>query len=126
MKHLSHPKPLRILHTIMPSKTTPKTVLEQAKADVAFSRMQSRPGGPEVAVMTSIDLLDKLIAGAELIEWIEANVGNIDFHVKAPAHVMSTNPWIATGANFMEAVAKAKRELDTTALPHASRMAGGK
>ncbi len=109
--HLSHPKPEKIIRTIMPPKTKPKTAIEQAKADVAFSRMQSRPGGPEVAVMTSIDLLDKLIADAEVLEWIAANVGNIDFHVNFPSYVMGTNPWIATGENFVSAVKQAREQL---------------
>lgn len=108
---LRGPKPDKLLRTIMPPTTIPKTAIQQAKQDVEFSRMQSRPGGPEVAVMTSINLLDKLIADAEVLEWIAANVGNIDFHVKVPANVMSSNPWIATGENFVSAVNKAREQL---------------
>ena len=66
--HLSHPKPQKILRTIMPPTTTPKTALEQIKQDIAFSRSQSRPGGPEVAVMTSISVLEMLVARIELLE----------------------------------------------------------
>lgn len=115
--HLSHPKSQKILRTIMPPTTIPKTAFEQVKQDVAFSRMQSRPGGPEVAVMTSIDVLEKLIARVELLEWIAANVGNIDFHVRVSGEVWCTNPWIAVGSNFEQAVAKARDELATAMTP---------
>jgi hypothetical protein len=110
--HLSHPKPQKILRTIMPPTNIPKTVLEQIKQDVAFSRMQSRHGGPEVAVMTSLNVLDLLIARVELLEWIKANVGNIDFVINAPKEVFCTNPWIAIGATFEEAVDKARGQLN--------------
>ncbi len=46
-----------------------------------------------------------------LLDWIKTNVGNIDFHVKIPAGVISTNPWIAVGDNFEGAISKAKEQL---------------
>ena len=49
----------------------------------------------------------------ETEKWIKDHVGNIDFYVKVPEGVMATNPWIATGENFFDAIAKAWRELES-------------
>lgn len=54
---------------------------------------------------------DHSITADEILDWIKGNVGNIDFHVVVPAGVMSTNPWIATGPTFRDAVTKAKQQL---------------
>ena len=113
-QHLSAPKSEKELRTIMPPTTYPKTVLEQIKQDVAYSRSQSRPDA-QAAVMTSISLLEQLVARVELLEWVKARVRNIDFSIDVPPGVMCSQPWIALGSNFEEAVAKARDQFN--ALP---------
>ena len=54
------------------------------------------------------DALQKRVA---VLDWIKANVGNIDFEVKIPTGVDSTNPWIAVGDNFETAVTEAMKQL---------------
>lgn len=47
----------------------------------------------------------------ELLDWMKEHVGNIDFQVIVPSGVMTSDPWIATGSTFREALAKARTQL---------------
>ncbi len=49
----------------------------------------------------------------ELLDWIKVNIESIDFYIKLPPGVFSTNPWIAVGGNFEGAIRKAKEQLDS-------------
>lgn len=114
-----------------PMPTTPSAknqTIEELKSSLHFSAIQ----GSKYAVMTTqeavrgvlfeVEQLDELNKKyfteleslrhrVALLDWIKANVGNIDFNINVPPEVMSTNPWIAVGHNFETAVATAKEQL---------------
>ena len=66
------------------------------------------------ALQLENELLKKRVA---VLDWIKANVGNIDFHINVPEGILCTNPWIAVGDNFESAIEKAMEEFAQATQP---------
>lgn len=71
----------------------------------------SNPPGHRVETLIEKIQKDARKEDEELWEWIRKNLGNIDFNVKVPINIWSTNPWLATGLTFKDALTKARIEL---------------